>query len=129
MLLSSSTDWPFGYDDTFQHRTDAPALLRHEIAMERYLDRQRAHRLSAPPIIDLRRITSRLFLLAGAADREGSPLCRRAGDGTSDLPLVLPSGMSNGQAPPASHVDLANPEAMTMLADVVHVYSAVSLLS
>ncbi|MGX5804032.1 hypothetical protein ACWGS9_22670 [Bradyrhizobium sp. Arg314] len=66
MLPPGPTDWPFHYiEDIWRNpRLNTPAPQRHEIALERYLEQQRARRLSATPIVDLRRVAGRLFRLA-----------------------------------------------------------------
>jgi hypothetical protein len=58
MLPSSSTDWPFRLDDGSRsdlYRAPAPAQVRHGIALECYLERQKASRASAISKTDLGR--------------------------------------------------------------------------
>ncbi|CDX20411.1 hypothetical protein MPLB_1850014 [Mesorhizobium sp. ORS 3324] len=59
-------EWPFRHGDLRQspHRPDAPVPLRHDIALAHYLERQRAYRLTAIPIMDLRGDVRRLLALA-----------------------------------------------------------------
>jgi hypothetical protein len=65
MLPSSSTDWPFQLDAGPRpdlYRAPAPAQLRHGIALERYLDRQKASRASAISSADLGKALKPLLL-------------------------------------------------------------------
>lgn len=66
MLPLSPTDWPFRpcEDACLSPRNEGPVPLRHDIALARYLERQRAHRLTAMPITDLRGDVRRLLVLA-----------------------------------------------------------------
>lgn len=59
-------EWPFRQDDLRQgmHRQDAPVASRHDIALAHYLERQRAYRLMAMPIMDPREDVRRLLALA-----------------------------------------------------------------
>lgn len=59
-------EWPFRHDDLRQstHWQDAPAASRHEIALTRYLVRQRANRLKVMPVMGLREDAHRLLALA-----------------------------------------------------------------
>ncbi|TGS16076.1 hypothetical protein EN852_010670 [Mesorhizobium sp. M2E.F.Ca.ET.209.01.1.1] len=86
-------EWPLWHDDDRRDGQLANASLRHEIALARYLERQREHRQTGMPIVDLESVALRLLAFAM---RIGSAFTRRAEKRTS-VPPAHPWG-------PAGHL-------------------------
>ncbi|AZO70346.1 MAG: hypothetical protein E5V92_18325 [Mesorhizobium sp.] len=64
MALLHLTDWPFRQGDISRRADKTPATARHDIALARYLERQRACRLTAMSTMDLGGVVRRLLALA-----------------------------------------------------------------
>ena len=59
----STLDWPLGHYDAhcLSDQSKALVLTRHQIALSRYLEQQRAHRRSVGPDVDLKSTLHRLL--------------------------------------------------------------------
>ncbi|TIV27621.1 MAG: hypothetical protein E5V90_19275 [Mesorhizobium sp.] len=77
------SEWPFWHDADRPGEQDIGAPFRQDIALSRYLDRQREHRQAGMPIVDFEGV----LRLVAAVARVGAAVSRRRAEKGSPLTL------------------------------------------
>ncbi|RWE69438.1 hypothetical protein [Mesorhizobium sp.] len=81
--MQRPSEWPFWHDADRPGEQDIGAPFRQDIALSRYLDRQREHRQAGMPIVDFEGV----LRLVAAVARVGAAVSRRRAEKGSPLTL------------------------------------------